>query len=208
MSSSRLLLVSLGLGALPDFVGLPGARIGFVPTAGHPYPDPSFVREDRARIIELGFSVTDIDFAAVSAQELRGKLEQVDVLFVAGGNTFYLLQEVQRNDLAPVLVEFVKEGLPYVGASAGAVLAGPSVVPVTKIDDPSEAPLLNGFEGLGLTQTVVLPHFGKEKYLPLYDAILLEYATAFRLQPLRDSEALILLGDEEPRVIPSELILQ
>lgn len=83
----RILLLSLGLGAVPRYLRK-GATLGFVPTAGEPYADPYFVREDRARLEQLGYKLVDIDLSRQSAAQVRSSLAPIEALFVAGGNTF------------------------------------------------------------------------------------------------------------------------
>lgn len=206
MRSQRVLLLSLGLGAMAEFLP-PPVRLGFVPTAGTPYDDPSFVREDRERLERLGYEVRDVELSAVTADELRVELGRIDALFVAGGNTFFLMQEIRRGGLGDVLAQAVRSGLPYIGASAGAVIVGPTIEPVRALDDEHAAPDLDGWDGLDLVRFVVLPHFGKEKYLARYEQIETEFGSDLDLRRLRDDEALLVVGTEEPTLISSPLIL-
>jgi len=152
--------------------GVKHGPLGFVPTAGNSYPDPVFVREDRARLAHLGIPIVDIDFDAISREEAIQQLDAVSALYVAGGNTFHLLQAVVRLSLKEKLAEAVRGGLPYVGASAGAVLLAEDVGYVAGIDDASVAPSLSNYRGLELVEFKILPHFGKPKYMNKYFAIL------------------------------------
>lgn len=49
------------------------------------------------------------------------KIEQAEILFITGGNTFYLLQKLKRKNLLPLLTEKIKNGTPYIGESPGAI---------------------------------------------------------------------------------------
>jgi dipeptidase E len=190
-----MFLLSLGLGALPDYLQQRKVRsIGFVPTAGDVYEDPSFVRADHQQLTDLGYDVRDIDLANQTVGESVATLKSCDAVYVAGGNTFYLLQEIKRNGFDSALVEYVESRRPYVGASAGAVIIGPSIEPVKTIDDPSVAKELSDFTGLGLTGFMVLPHYGKEKYLDLYQSVIEEYQSEYEIVALRDDEALLVSG--------------
>jgi peptidase E len=53
-----------------------------------------------------------------------------------------------------VITERVRRGA---GASAAAVVAGPTMRPFDELDDPREAEVLI-WEGLGLTELVIAPH--------------------------------------------------
>ena len=57
----------------------------------------------------------DIPSATAFAEILDG----LDALYVCGGETFVLLDNLRRDGLADVLVEKVRAGLPYIGLSAG-----------------------------------------------------------------------------------------
>lgn len=202
----NLLLLSLGLGALGRF-SPPPLKLGFVPTAGEPYDDPSFVTSDRRRLIHLGYEVIDLDISRLEGSALRKALDGVEALFIAGGNTFYLMQQIRSRDLVEPFRAFVASGRPYIGASAGAVICGPSLVPIQTLDDPKAAPDLLDFSGLSIVDFVVLPHYGKAKYLPRYEHIEARYGSEFRLVKLKDDEALIVSAGGSIVSTRSEIIL-
>jgi dipeptidase E len=89
-----------------------------------------------------------------------------------------------------------------VGASAGALIVGPSTEPVTQLDDPAEAPALKSLAGLGFVDFVVLPHYGDET-LSAYQAVIDEYGNRFELIPLRDDQAIVVEADGSHRLVPS-----
>ena len=85
-------------------------------------------------------------------------LARTDLLFVGGGNTFQLLDAVQRGRFNDAVRDFVSSGGDYYGGSAGAVLACESVA-IADGHDPNDVGL-NDLTGLGLLSGVaVLPHF-------------------------------------------------
>ncbi|WP_039938509.1 Type 1 glutamine amidotransferase-like domain-containing protein [Streptomyces himastatinicus] len=198
MVSRDLLLVSLGLGAVAEFVGgeLAGKRLAFVPDAGAPYEDRSFVERDRSLLSRMGFDLLEVTLDGKTAVELRSELADVDVVFVAGGNSFYLLEKAVASGFGEVLGELLDHGVKYIGASAGAILVGPDLRPVSTLDDPAEAPGLENQRGLGLVDFVVLPHYGNEKYLPEYEAIISQYEGELTLVPLRNDQAVWVRGDK------------
>lgn len=83
---------------------------------------------------------------------------RTDVLFVGGGNTFQLLDAVQRGRFADAVRDFVGLGGDYYGGSAGAVLACESIA-IAEGHDPNDVGL-SDLTGLRLLSGVaVLPHF-------------------------------------------------
>jgi dipeptidase E len=201
----RLLLASWGIGALADFVGRPPAevRVAFVPTAAAPYPGASFLAADRDRLRELGYPVTDLDLVGIGREELSVALEATDLLYVAGGNTFFLLHHMRRSGLDALLPEAFAAGLLYAGVSAGATVVGPDCEPASAFDDLADAPELASMEGLGLVDFVVLPHYGDEEEMPRFQSTIDRYQDRHELVLLRDDEAVRVEGDGAYAIVPS-----
>jgi dipeptidase E len=82
-------------------------------------------------------------------------VERAEAVFVGGGNTFRLLLSLQRASLIDRLAQRVRDGLPYLGASAGTNIAAPTIR--TTNDMPIVEP--RGFEALGLVPFQINPHY-------------------------------------------------
>ena len=95
-----------------------------------------------------------------------------------------------------ILTDLVGAGAVYAGASAAAVVAGPTLRHFDELDDPSEAePLI--WEGLGLTQTVVAPHVDNAEFGEgCRKAGDLCEQQGFSVQRLTDAQALVINGAE------------
>ena len=93
--------------------------------------------------------------AAHRAADPLTALARADVVFVGGGNAFRLLRAVQRNGLLAEIAGRVRAGLPYLGVSAGANLACPTIR--TTNDMPIVAP--DSLTALGLIPFQVNPHY-------------------------------------------------
>ncbi len=78
-----------------------------------------------------------------------------EVVIVGGGNTFHLLHHCRKLGLLPALRGAVERGAAYLGWSAGANLAGPSIR--TTNDMPVTDP--QGLDALGLVPLQINPHY-------------------------------------------------
>lgn len=76
-------------------------------------------------------------------------------MFVGGGNSFRLLRSVERGGLLPAIRDRARAGMPYLGVSAGANLACPSVR--TTNDMPIVQP--TSLAALGLIPFQLNPHY-------------------------------------------------
>ena len=174
----------------------PGMSVAFIPTAADMYDTKPWMDADRQALIDLGLEVEDCDIKNKTESELYDLLKTKDIIFVSGGNTFYLLYHANRCSFGLVIAKLLEEGKVYIGSSAGSVLVGPTIEPVRTMDDPNDAPDLKSFEGLGLIDVVMLPHYGKEKYEQQYQDILKEWSDKIKIQLLRDDEAALIKDDE------------
>lgn len=208
----KLLLTSLGIGAVPGFIeGATGRapeqlRLGFVWDAAAAEAQDPEGQWQFDRLAGQGFTITRILAAdAASAEDFASTLTQVDAVYLAGGNSFALLSALRGNGSGDALVEAVKNGLPYIGMSAGSVVAGSALDPIALLDDPSVAPSLDDFSGLGFVPHVLVPHAdGKIPGYPreIFTRIDEKFGSEFPLLFLDDDEALLISGGSA-RVVES-----
>ncbi len=177
----------------------------FITTAANPYLDKPWMEADRKKLVELGFRVVDLDLNGKTKSELSNILNDVNIVFVAGGNTFYLLEKARESGFDILIKKLVDHGVWYVGSSAGSVIAGPDIEPVAIFDDPKQANLKTT-KGFSLVNFVVLPHFGKPKYGANHKNIMKQFGSTYTLVPLKDTQALF-IHDEQYQFIDSADIL-
>jgi dipeptidase E len=130
--------------------------------------DLSWYEDDKNGLRNAGFEVIEFSVTGKSENELRVALDAVDVVFVSGGNTFYLLQESQKTGFIKIIQEKVAGGMIYIGSSAGSVIAGPDIETVLGIDNVKLAPEINGYVGYNLVNFCVLPHWSSDDFKKTY----------------------------------------
>ncbi|HEY4963625.1 MAG TPA: Type 1 glutamine amidotransferase-like domain-containing protein [Candidatus Saccharimonadales bacterium] len=204
---SQILLLSFGLGALVEFVkeDPEKTRLVFIPTAGKTYKDPWWVDRDRNTLKQLGFKFSEFDIADKTAAELSKALTNIDVVFVAGGNTFYLLDMMQRCGFEQRIKTLLDQSVQYVGGSAGAIVAGPDIEPIRSLDDPQDAPNLKTTKGLGLVDFVVIPHVNMNMREDKIDKVKKEFSSSFNLIPLTDEQAIVVDKFKNFKIVESKL---
>src|SRR5690349_12841403 len=101
--------------------------------AGRPVTDRSWaaepwVTEEERRLQGHGFACESLDVADWPGSDLAGHLAGFDVLYVQGGNTFYLLDRMRRSGADGIIHKLVAaHGMVYCGVSAGSIIAGPDI---------------------------------------------------------------------------------
>ncbi len=148
--------------------------------------------DDRKSLTKLGYKLEDYSVTDKTDDEIKNKLAEVDGIIMEGGNTFYLLQQIQLSKSAVVFREFVENGGVYIGSSAGSIVAGPDIYPVRRLDNIKDTPKIKGYKGLGLTDIVILPHWGspyfKSRYMTRWQQ---NYNLEHKIIPLTDNQYLV-----------------
>jgi len=122
-------------------------RLVFVPFALHDHD--AYTAKVQERFAREGVEVLGLDPASAA------DVEAAEAIFVGGGNTFRLLDRLERGGLLPAIRRRVGSGLPYLGASAGTNVACPTIR--TTNDMPIVQP--RGFEALSLVPFQINPHY-------------------------------------------------
>ena len=90
-----------------------------------------------------------------------------------------------------IIKQLLSEGIVYGGWSAGVVAVGPSLHPIELMDDPKVAPEII-YDGLGLIDYFIWPHWGTQKYVHLQAAAIEQMARLpYESKKLKDGEVLI-----------------
>ena len=166
------------------------SKIGFIPTASELDKDRRYIEKDIEDLNKMKFNIVYIDVSKESKEEIVKKFNDIDAIFVAGGNSFYLLQQLKIKDVIQELIEFANNKI-YVGTSAGACITCPSIDYVQELDNKSQAPLLNNYNAMNLVDFYVLPHYkSKGKYTKIVDKIEKNYNN-YKFVKISNEQAII-----------------
>lgn len=140
--------------------------------------------EDRENLTKHGFALTDFDLVGKTEDEVRDAVDENDVIFVEGGNTFYLLKYARESGFDKVMREVKDSDKIYIGVSAGAYIATQTVEPTTW-KRKKETYGITDLTGLGPVPFAIFPHY-EEKYKDLVETRKKELK--YDLVTIRDDE--------------------
>ena len=171
----KLLLTSAGitnqtiLQGLDELAGKPldQLKVAFIPTAANlESGDKDWLIDDLRRLSFLKFKQIDIvDISALPKKIWQKRLEESDVLFVEGGNTYHLMYWFNQSGLSKILPKLLETRI-YIGVSAGTIIITPSI-----INADFEAEIVKEIDeeifhdGLKLVNFMIEPHVNSE-YFP------------------------------------------
>jgi dipeptidase E len=126
-------------------------EILFVPYAAVTFSYDEYEKKVQARFDEFGIKVRGIHRENDPAAAVRA----ARAIAVGGGNTFHLLKYIWQSGIVDAVREKVRNGMPYIGWSAGSNVACPTIC--TTNDMPVVEP--GTFEAFSLIPFQINPHY-------------------------------------------------
>ncbi len=192
-----------------DFINLvdkPLHEISFVliENAADPYEEKykGFVLETRQHLESFSMNLKRLDLAQYIKKpvELFDALKDSDVIWVGGGNTYYLRWLMKETGFDTIVHKLLSTGIVYGGGSAGAIVAQKTLKYYDLIDDPQLAPVAM-YEGLGLTNIILVPHWNTEGIQPTLQEIKDLYNNdGLEVVTIEDGQALV-VNDNDRNLI-------
>lgn len=171
-----------------------GKTITFIPTASLPEDVNFYVSAGKEALEKRGLIVDELDISSATTAEIVNKLQNNNYIYVSGGNTFFLLQELKRTGADKIIIEQIKSGKPYVGESAGTIVLSQNIEYVQEMDDLTAAPNLDSFLSLGVIDFYPLPHHTNFPFKEVVESIISNYAAKIELRPISNTQAIIVNG--------------
>jgi dipeptidase E len=124
----------------------------FIPYArpsGMKYEEYTKITYDRFK--DMGYKIEGIH----EYSNPKNAIKNADAIFIGGGNTFVLLNELYKKDLLKIIYKKTMDGMLYIGSSAGTNVACKSIK--TTNDMPIVYP--PSFKALNLVPFNINPHY-------------------------------------------------
>jgi len=170
-------------------------KIIFIPTASRSKEELEYVDKSKKELLNLGITENNIKTLNLENSVSFQDIKNFDVLYVCGGNTFYLLKKVRETGFDKVIIKFVKTGKLYFGISAGSILACPNIDIASPFDKNDSN--LTDLTGLNLTDVIISPHYCEEEK-PIIDNF--KRKLQYKIIPLTDKQALLVI-DKEMKIV-------
>ena len=126
-------------------------KVLFLPWAAVTYSYDEYERKVQERFSEFGIEVDSVHHY----RNVKAAVQEAQAIVVGGGNTFKLLKTIQQHDIIETVRSKVLSGTPYVGWSAGANVACPTIC--TTNDMPITEP--DNFNAFSLVRFQINPHY-------------------------------------------------
>lgn len=169
---------------------LKGRRLTFIPTASIPEEITHYIHTAKEAFEKLGVVVEELDISVAPSQEIKEKLERNDFIYVSGGNTFYLLQELRKSGADKIITDQVHSGKLYIGESAGSIITSPNIEYVKFMDDIGKATTLKSFEGLNFINVYPVPHYNNEPFKDAASDLMAHYNSKLNLVPISNTQVI------------------
>ena len=173
---------------------LQGKIIAFIPTASLTESIRFYVKTGKKALEKLGMIVEEVEITQFSNEKISSILHKCDYIYITGGNTFFLLQELKRKGVDKIISEQVKSGKLYIGESAGAIIASPDTEYMKNVNfDPIEkAPELEDYSSLGLVDFYTIPHYGNFPFKKKGEKVIQLYNEKLQLIPISNKQAIFI----------------
>jgi dipeptidase E len=174
---------------------LHGKTVSFIPTASIPESVTFYVEAGKKALEKLGLIVDEVELTTLSHEVIASKLKQNDYIYISGGNTFFLLQELRRTGADSLIVEHIASGKLYIGESAGAIIVSQNIAYVKGMDD-YEKLSSSDYTALNMVDFYPLPHHTNFPFKKIVEKIIMDYQADLKLCPISNTQAILVKGNE------------
>ncbi|MDE1970935.1 MAG: Type 1 glutamine amidotransferase-like domain-containing protein [Patescibacteria group bacterium] len=169
-------------------------KMAYVTTASKGVTNLSYIERERKFFKDEGYVYREFDIDGLTEDEVRKMLLGFDIVYVTGGNSFYLLKAIKESKFDFVIKELLEEGVIYMGASAGSYIACPTIeMAKWKHQDKYNHYKVEDLHAMNLVPFLVSVH-----YAPEFDEVLKKGIQNSNLpvKVLTDEQAVLIQGSD------------
>lgn len=161
--------------------------------------DLSWVEEEREGLRKNDFDIFDYTITGKQLPEIKEDLKDIEILYVSGGNNFYLKEKSNESGFETFVKEYMTAGKIYIGTSCGSQIVGNDMSPILSMSDLNVLSQPVDTQGFGLVNFTIIPHWGSDEFREnrLADKSFNEmYNAQFPLIALNNYEYVEVVGDQ------------
>lgn len=197
-----LLLTSTGETMIPEILKLfskspAQIKLAYIITATTVELDTSYVNYTKTELQKAGLEIHEIDFEGMKSHSVYEALKNMDGIYVEGGNTFHLLNQIRKSGADRIIKKFIEQGKPYIGVSAGSYIACPTIEMATWKHQDRNKCGIEDLTAMNLVPFLLSVHYRPEQEIAVKEGI---KSTKFSVKILTDDQAL-LIKDESIQLI-------
>jgi len=171
-------------------------RIAHIITASNQELDKAYVELDGRLMCESGFNVEKIDIENKNYSQVLNLLMNFDIIYVQGGNTFYLLSMMRKCNFKKIIKKLLKKGIIYIGVSAGSIVAGKNIETAKWLGDENIVHMSDmNFMGLNLLPYNIVVHYN-EGIGKIIKSKIPNPKKRKKIKLLQDGQAIFVLGNK------------
>ena len=175
---------------------LRGNTVAFIPTASIYEEYTQYVEDGKKALRALGLHIKEVEITKLDKDKIAKTLGDCDCIYVSGGNTFFLMQELKKTGTDLLIKEQVGKGKLYIGESAGTMILAPNIEYAKRMDNHlMQTPNFNDFTGLGIIDFYPVVHFNSFPFEEATQNIIKEYSN-LPLKPISNQQAILITGED------------
>ncbi len=168
-------------------------KIAVITTATNYKPvRPAYLNLNIKELESYGFQVEELDLEKAYKQhfDLENYFENKDIVFISGGNIFYLAYWIYKTGFDKILKEKILPDKIYAGASAGGMLLLKDFYTLDLADNPK---LIDEvfYNGLDVLDFAFIPHWENPKYIEILNQVKTHYDSIYKtVYTINDDECI------------------
>ena len=149
------------------------------------------------RLYRDGFTNRDNIYIFDETEVDRFRNLNIDLIYISGGNTFATLDKIKKCDFDKDIIDYIKNGVIYIGGSCGAHIVSKNIKHLEELDNNYLN--IKEYDALGLFNGIIIPHYNEEKYNPelrkqVYNNLVNE--NKYKVYALTNDDSLVIIEDK------------
>ncbi len=149
------------------------------------------------RLYNDGFTKRDNIYIFDETEVDRFRNLNIDLIYVSGGNTFATLDKIRKCGFDKDIINYIKNGVIYIGGSCGAHIVTKNIKHLEKLDDNYLN--IKDYDALGLFDGIIIPHYNEKGYNPelrkqVYNKLINE--SKYKVYALTNDDSLVIIEDK------------